>query len=441
MKAIAIQPGILLFAVLIFVSANVCATDWFYTVRPGDTLWNISQRYLIDSSYWAQVKEHNVIKNPRHLQPGSVLKIPLTWLKEQPKSVTVLYVRGDAQVKVSDKAWQVLQAKMSLGINSTVQTGKGAAATLEFADGTILWMQASTTLVLNRVSVFGKTGMVDTHMSLKNGRIDAQVPPLRTPSSRFEITTPAAVAAVRGTQFRVNFNTMEEKMYGEVTQGQIAVEAQGVERSVLAGFGVVTEQGKPPALPVQLLPAPVLAALAPRVSQSKVSFEWPQVPNAKAYLAQLTQDETFVEIASERTVTRPQINWGMLSLGTYYMRVRAIDQQGLQGFEGQHRFIQSMQLTPPSLENPINGKDLTIPNVTFHWIAGQNNPYFYFQLSTTQQFDRIVFDYVVEKQHLVLPISLPAGKYYWRVASRDDPGYRENQVFSDTFSFTILANP
>lgn len=440
MKIRVTQRCISLLIALIFASANVGAADWLYTVRPGDTLWNISQRYLIDTSYWAQVKAHNVIKNPRHLQPGSVLKIPLTWLKEQPKSVIVLYVRGDAQVKVSDQAWQVLQVKMSLGINSTVQTAKGAAVTLEFADGTILWMQASTTLRLNRVSVFGKTGMVDIHMNLKNGRIDAQVPPLRTPSSRFEITTPAAVAAVRGTQFRVNFNPLEEKMYSEVTQGQIAVEAHGVERSVLAGFGVVTEQGKPPALPVRLLPAPVLAALASRVSQPPVFFEWPPVPNAKAYLAQLSQDETFVEITRESMLTRPQINWGALSLGTYYMRVRAVNQQGLQGFEGQHRFIQLMQLTPPSLENPINGKRLTIPNLTFHWIAGQNNPYFYFQLSTTQQFDRIVFDSVVKTQYLVLPMSLPPGQYYWRVASRNDPEYEKNEVFSEIFSFSIVTN-
>ncbi|MFO0747826.1 MAG: LysM peptidoglycan-binding domain-containing protein [Myxococcota bacterium] len=47
-----------------------------YTVKPGDTLTEIAQILLGDSSRWQELAAYNGIKDPRDLAPGKVLKVP-----------------------------------------------------------------------------------------------------------------------------------------------------------------------------------------------------------------------------------------------------------------------------------------------------------------------------------------------------------------------------
>lgn len=58
--------------------------EWRYTLRPGDTLIGVSARYLARPADWPRVQRHNRIANPYRLVPGSVLRIPLAWLRHAP---------------------------------------------------------------------------------------------------------------------------------------------------------------------------------------------------------------------------------------------------------------------------------------------------------------------------------------------------------------------
>ena len=53
------------------------AADWEYSVRPGDTLIGLANRYLIDPEKWVDLQQLNAVKNPRKLQPNSILRIPV----------------------------------------------------------------------------------------------------------------------------------------------------------------------------------------------------------------------------------------------------------------------------------------------------------------------------------------------------------------------------
>ncbi len=55
---------------------------------------------------------------------------------------------------------------------------------------------------MDSLGSFDASGMVDTSVRLKKGRVENRVAPQK-PDSRYRIITPAAVAAVRGTEFRV----------------------------------------------------------------------------------------------------------------------------------------------------------------------------------------------------------------------------------------------
>jgi hypothetical protein len=46
-----------------------------YTVQPGDTLWNLSQRFLNNAWYWPKIWSYNPkLENPNWIRPGSVIR-------------------------------------------------------------------------------------------------------------------------------------------------------------------------------------------------------------------------------------------------------------------------------------------------------------------------------------------------------------------------------
>lgn len=48
-----------------------------YTVKPGDTLWAIAQKYLGSGTKWREIAEANNIVDPRKLKVGQRLVIPV----------------------------------------------------------------------------------------------------------------------------------------------------------------------------------------------------------------------------------------------------------------------------------------------------------------------------------------------------------------------------
>jgi len=55
-----------------------------YTVKKGDTLWNISSKEMVDPFLWPKVwKENPEIKNPDLIYPGQKIRIPLYRVQKQ----------------------------------------------------------------------------------------------------------------------------------------------------------------------------------------------------------------------------------------------------------------------------------------------------------------------------------------------------------------------
>ena len=185
--------------------ATASAQEWSYRVRPGDTLWDLSGEYLKPDIAWQKLQAHNQITNPYSLPPGSTLRFPLAWLRMQPTKAKVVTVKGEASVEgLGSAAASAVSEGMELGIGALLRTGKGASLSLEFADGSRLLLKENSELRLDRMSRYGKSGMVDTHLRLQRGRITNTVQPTRGNSPSFIIDTPNASSAVRGTRFRVD---------------------------------------------------------------------------------------------------------------------------------------------------------------------------------------------------------------------------------------------
>ena len=77
---------------------------WNYTVRPGDDIWTISRRILVDGGLWKEVQARNAVERPRALRPGTRLAIPVAWLRTRPAPTTALDVEGEAGEGPADVA-------------------------------------------------------------------------------------------------------------------------------------------------------------------------------------------------------------------------------------------------------------------------------------------------------------------------------------------------
>jgi len=427
---------------LLFMSMPVVSQDWVYTVRLGDNVWNLTKKYCTSVRYWKKVEQHNKLKPNQYIPPGTKLRFPLAWLKHQPASALVIRLAGKAEViRAQDGAKRDLAVNAELNSGDQIHTGLESTLTLRFADGSELLVRGGSKLKLDHLSAYGSTGMVDTRVRLKRGRVDTHVKPSKGPGSRYQIITPAAVAAVRGTQFRVSAdNNGAAITRSEVLEGKVNVSGTGKSQLVPAGFGIIAEEGKPLAPPRKLLPAPQLLDVQTHFDSLPLQFIWPVVLGAQKYRLQIAPDERFDHLLADRVVSEPTDHLADLPDGEYQLRIRAIDSNGLEGHNAVQTFVVDAKPEPPQLVELADDHLTREPQPEFHWSQAPNG--YHFQLAQGQDFKTLIMEQVEQSENrLQLKTPLSPGDYYWRVAARDAQGKRGPFSNPQHFEYRIKPHP
>lgn len=337
---------------LLMVSQQAAANEWIYTFRPGDTLWDLCEKYIAAPDCWKKIATRNKVSEPRQIKPGTRLYLPIAWLKVLPASAKVLSTRGDVTVKRADTEDSVaLDDGAEILVGDAVITNEGTA-TLQFADESILIITPGSEVLFDTLTLYGESGMVDTRVRLNRGRARARVKPVEGPASRYEILTPAAVAAVRGTEFRVvSEATDPPQMRTEVLEGKVAVANDEGEQNVEQGYALKAVSGESPAEPVKLLPAPALTSALPEtVSAFPLGISWRPIDGAAAYRLQIYRSGLlFDDLLQEQRLEKPAFAIPKLEEGKYEVAVRAIDNNGFEGMEATH----SLNVVAPREFRPV----------------------------------------------------------------------------------------
>ena len=412
-------------------------SDWVYTVRPGDSIWQLSQEYLKNPNLWPSVQKLNNISNAQAMRPGTRITIPVEWLKHAPKPAKIITSHGDVTLTKDGKVHAVTPPAM-INSGDTLSSGNNSSATIEFADGSLLILQPNSEVSMDSLGSFDATGMVDTSVRLKKGRVENRVAPQK-PDSRYRIITPAAVAAVRGTEFRVGGDDGGALMRNEVLGGKIAVTGSGITREVPLGYGTVAERGKPPSEPEPLPAAPDLSRLTKRGSSTGISFQWPAVTSAVRYRAQLAYNEEFTTVLRDELLESTELTLLNLEVTDYVLRLRAINQSGLEGFDTLHSFTIAAPSPIPRPTTPENEATLTSGKPWIGWSATPGTNFYQLQMATDAQFTANLQEIsgIVNNNYRPLD-DLPVGHYYWRVASFVSNIMSE---FSATRQFIISTKP
>jgi LysM repeat protein len=174
---------------------------WRYTVRPGDTLINIAERYLIDVRQWPAVQQANQVDDPYHLMPGTVLRIPAAWLRRLPAAATLATSSGAVRWRRGDGDWQAASSGQRLGSGSTLETLDDASALLRLADGSTVLLSPNSLIVLDSLGVFAGGLMADTRLRLQRGQTDIIANPAKRAHQRS--ADPDAVGAGGGSRYQL----------------------------------------------------------------------------------------------------------------------------------------------------------------------------------------------------------------------------------------------
>ncbi|WP_353930612.1 FecR family protein [Okeanomitos corallinicola TIOX110] len=172
------------------------------------------------------------------------------WLEVRRPVGQVIYVNGQK----SQPAKNGLRIQ---SVGDTIITKQGSSAVLAMDIGTGFINIAENTIVtVNRLDKGTGGGRV-TQLQVKSGQVRMQIRRLTHDTSRVEISTPAGVAGVRGTEFGVSVQDNGKTGVG-TKEGSVSTSAQGKTVLVNAGFQNLTIPGKSPSPPVPLQDNPRL---------------------------------------------------------------------------------------------------------------------------------------------------------------------------------------
>ncbi len=420
--------------ILLVCFSTVQAEDWIYTVRKDDNLWNITVDYLVDISYVKHLQALNKIADPWHIPPGTKLTIPKKWIRHYPALIRVHSIQGRASI-LEDEADQtkILKQGDLLMLGDIVSTEEKSSVLLAFLDGSRILLQEKSRLKIESLMLLENTGMLDSRLNLLSGRLETQVSKKKGSARRFKIKTPVSMTSVRGTDYRVSAE-MEEQSKTEVVDGKVAVNAKKNSVVVPAGFGTVVGKHQHAIKPIQLLPAPKADLIPQSFLQVPLQFSMPLTEKVKGHRLQIANTQLFQQLLFDKLFAGKIIRGPDLDDGDYFIRLRAIDKQQLEGHNVQLKITINARPAAPFLVLPKPGAGVLMDNTPeFKWSQQKGVEHYHLQVARDEKFSDILIDQAdIEADTLSVGDELPVGKYFWRIAAADADGdgpFSEAQMF------------
>jgi len=428
--------GGVILGLLLLASQSVFAADaskeWKYTVADGDTLIGLTETLLKPPATWSKLQRINQIADPLHLKPGSTLRIPTDWLRGDATVAELIHMQGSVQVQRGGNLLSGLAVGANLRAGDQIRTGAQSTLTLKFIDGSRLLVSPDSKLSIESLLIFGKTRMTETRLQVEAGGIDSHVAQQQGTASRYEVRTPSLNLGVRGTDFQVRVDAQNQVSRSEVLEGRVAAQGANAQVLVNAGFGTVSGAGGEPQAPRPLLGAPELRGISQKLERVPLRFAWEPVKGAKAYRAQVFADRSLDQLLLDSVFAQPGARWQDLPDGSYVLRVRSVDDAGLEGLTTLMDFVLKARPEPPFTSLPAEGGKVYGDSAQFKWTVSSKAERYRLQVSDSADFKQLRLD-KKDLSNSEFTLALAPGNYFWRIASiarGDDQG-----PFSDTLGF------
>ncbi|OEY65076.1 FecR domain-containing protein [Marinobacter sp. X15-166B] len=390
-------------------------SDWTYTVGADEQLEDIAASLLAKQYTSQQLRTYNRLSTETALTKGDALRIPRAWLKRRPGPARAQGVDGRAQL-ISGATGRV----RPLIENQLIRAGDevvshAGSTTIVLADNSTLRLGPDTRLTFNRLTQFGKQGMIDTRLRLQQGSLQTTVQPLEEDGSRFEIETPSALASVRGTAFTLQTEPGVTRV--QVTDGLVAFGTPGKLHHIPAGYSATIDNRSPGDLRIyQRPPAPALAVPTAPVTSLPLTLKWAH-EGADRYQLDLFAGPHGRWLRSE-TVPADRFTLTQLSNGQYQVEVAALSHAGVTGMPATASFEVELLAKGAQLLSPEDDASTDDDRPTFSWRFRGNNEVARVEIADGPDFDNLLATSAWATTTSARPTTaLRPGQYYWRVAT------------------------
>jgi hypothetical protein len=424
-------------------------------VKEGDTLEGLARSYLANPRQWPLLQARNKVADPKRLQPGSLIFIPV---RLQPsESATVQFVQGEVTAQARGGTAAPIATGSKLEEGTELKVGPESFVAVQLADGTVVRVQAQSELQLRQLRRRGRgrAGSVQSVLEMHKGGVESTVPPSTEPLRRMEIRTPLAVTSVRGTQFSVALAESGQTT-ASVEHGSVAVQSRRdtdsepgaalkAPTALLApGQGLAVATDGTVGAPRTLLSAPDTSGMPATLGDAGLlAIDLPMASGATRYVAQVAQDPEFTQVLRHGSFSDGRLRWKALDDGRYYLAVRALDDAGIAGLPAVQPFIVKTRPVAPLYQHPAPGAVVPSGAAELRCTEVPGVRWYRVQVSADAQFTQPLRD----EQRLAecrLPLgALPAGSYFWRIASllALPDGQADQGPFAPPQPFTVADRP
>jgi len=147
--------------------------------------------------------------------------------------------------------WTEVEVDAQLRSGDRIRTSNNSSAVVTFFEGSVIELKSNTEIGITELII--EVGPKSTTISLEQaiGTTINRVQKLVDTASSYEIKTPSAVAAVRGTEYEVEVLS-DSTTTVIVTEGSVCVTAQEVSVVVNDNEQTTVLPGEPPSTPVPI---------------------------------------------------------------------------------------------------------------------------------------------------------------------------------------------
>jgi hypothetical protein len=402
-------------------SANA---DYIYQVKPGDNLGKLSREVLDTPARWSEVARYNKLKDANLIMPGQRLNLQWAWLKGAPAEARVESLTG--AVTLNGHAAKVGD---TVPAGATLATPAGGSVRLTLPDGSTMNVLEKSNLAATQLTKKEPGNFFNAVFRLVTGRIEVFKKKYPLGQAPLHIQSRNATIGVRGTHFRAGQEG--DNTLAEIEEGAVNFEGEKSDSPLMlvGGQGSVADGTHPPQV-IRLLPPPTFPALDTAFSPTSISFTIPELSGATGYRGEVASDENFAQLVMPVDVVGNAVNISGLGEGRYWLRLRAVDNHGLQGMEGKIPFsvkwrrsdshaltfdppprkvLPSVVLDPPTLEQG--------DQVVIGW-QGDANLQYELQVSSSENFLLPWITRIGRGTQLDIPTPMP-GHYFVRVRALD----------------------
>lgn len=280
------------------------------------------------------------------------------------QSVTAVLARKQGTVqsrKPREPVWLEAKIDQLLSEQERLRTLVASRAGVQFVDGSEIHLSESSMAVIGEmkenlikdaltVNVVVLQGDVLAHLSSLGGQKD------------FSITSPGIETVIRSKRFRASRDATNVTRIANY-DGEIDVTARQQQVTVGKDEGTEVAAGRAPSAPRKLLPPPPpVSPLEHQIFFSRsVPFSWASVPDARAYVLEISENRDFGTLLAAVRLTGDQHNWSAPRRGVYYFRMHTVDAEGFAGpFSDPAAFFVNIDEDPPYLlvTHPADGARL-----------------------------------------------------------------------------------